>query len=246
GSTTAVLSVATTPNSVGGLTKTGSGLLTLTAAPMYGGNTAVNGGTLRFNLASGSPTIGVGATATITNTGVLELAGSVSALSSSSARTNIVNNATIPGGLLISGIHQQVGNINGSGTTQVDGGSDLTANHIIQSSLVILGNATSHGRVTIDASDSSGNPLSSGLSQPAAITFGAAQPSFPSDGLPYAIGGVINGDPTIDALAVASGAAVASSVPEPSSWILLAVGGVAVIFLIVRRRSPRPKDVLLT
>ena len=57
------------------------------------------------------------------------------------------------------GTHKQVGNIDGSGTTQDNAGSDLTANHIIQSALVIGATAGSHCLVTIDASDSSGGPL---------------------------------------------------------------------------------------
>jgi T5SS/PEP-CTERM-associated repeat protein/autotransporter-associated beta strand protein len=236
---TAVLSVATAANSGGGLTKTGSGQLTLTAAPMYGGNTAVNSGNLRLNVTTGSPIIGTGATATITNTAVLELAGSVSALSSSSARTNILNNTTLPGGLLISGTHQQVGSINGSGTTQVDGGSDLTANHIIQSSLVILGNAVSHGLVTIAASDSSGNPLSSGLSEPVSIDFGSAQQSAMMADVSDSIGGVIRDGSVFDTAALSSSSVVVASVPEPSSWVLLAAGILAFSLTIVRIREQR-------
>jgi hypothetical protein len=45
-------------------------------------------------------------------------------------------------GLVVSGTQQQVGNIDGSGTTQVNAGSDLTANHIVQSALVIGGTST--------------------------------------------------------------------------------------------------------
>ena len=73
----------------------------------------------------------------------LELAGSVSALSSGASRVNIVNNSSAAAGLLVSGTHQRVGNIDGSGTTQVNAGSDLTANHIIQNALVIGGAAGS-------------------------------------------------------------------------------------------------------
>jgi hypothetical protein len=47
----------------------------------------------------------------------------------------------------------------GSGTAQVNAGSDLTANRIIQEALVIGGTKSSPGLVTIDASDVSGNPL---------------------------------------------------------------------------------------
>ena len=94
----------------------------------------VNSGTLRFNVVSGAAAIGTGVTATIASGATLELAGSVSALSSGGNRVNITNNSSSPG-ILVSGTNQQVGNIDGAGTTQVNAGSDLTANHIIQSAL---------------------------------------------------------------------------------------------------------------
>jgi hypothetical protein len=75
-------------------------------------------------------------------------------------RVNITNNSHSPG-ILVAGTNQQVGNIDGSGTTRVNAGSDLTADHIIQSALVIGGTSKNPGLVTIDASDSSGNSLAS-------------------------------------------------------------------------------------
>ena len=101
-----------------------------------------------------------------------------------SNRVNITNNSRAAAGILVSGTHQQVGNIDGSGTTQVNAGSDLTANHIIQSALVIGGTAGSHGLVTIAASDISGNPPaeSDGLTLATSLTpsgpFGAYGTGF--------------------------------------------------------------------
>ena len=69
------------------------------------------------------------------------------------------DNSTATTDILVSGTNQVVGGINGSGTTQVNAGRDLTANHIVQSSLIIGGSAGSPATVTIDASDASGNPL---------------------------------------------------------------------------------------
>jgi hypothetical protein len=124
------------------------------------------GGVLRFSVATGtgSPvTIGAGVTAMVPSGGTLELAGSVSDLSSPSSaasRVNIVNNNSQTGtGVLVSGTTQQVGAIDSSGTTQLNAGSDLTANHIVQSALIIGGTVTNAGVVTIAAPDSSGNPL---------------------------------------------------------------------------------------
>src|SRR5205807_8665063 len=123
------------------ITKSGSGIMEVVAPPTLGAGTAVtvSAGTLRFALAGGSPTIGAGVQVAVSGTATLELAGSASALSSGANRANILNNSTAAAGLLITGTNQIVGAIDGSGTTQVNAGSDLTANHIIQGALVIGG-----------------------------------------------------------------------------------------------------------
>ena len=130
-------------------------------------NTAiqVNGGRLKIN-ASGAPNIGSGVTVTVASAGTLELAGTVSALSSAVKVTEATAIKRPAAALVVSGTNQQIGNLDGSGTTQINAGSDLTANHIIQSALVIGGTASSPALVNIDASDMSGNPLaeSSGFS----------------------------------------------------------------------------------
>jgi hypothetical protein len=59
----------------------------------------------------------------------------------------------------VTGTYQHVGNIDGDGTTQIKSGSDLAANRIIQSALVMGGNGERLSLVTIAASDASGNPL---------------------------------------------------------------------------------------
>ena len=102
-------------------------------------------GILRFKATNGAASVGTAVTATVSNSATLELAGSVSSLSAGGNRVNIVSNSTAAAGILVSGTHQQVGNIDGSGTTQINAGSDLTADHIIQSALVIGGTTTSQG-----------------------------------------------------------------------------------------------------
>ena len=96
----------------------------------------------------------------------MELAGSVSALGNESGRVNIADNSAAAAGVLVSGTHQVVGAIDGSGTTQVNSGSDLTADRIVQSALVIGGTAGSSALVTIAASDSAGNPLAAASDLP--------------------------------------------------------------------------------
>jgi fibronectin-binding autotransporter adhesin len=141
------------------VTKSGSGVWILSGANTYSGDTTVLGGTLKFNITSGTPTIATGVTATVASGATLELAGSVSALGTTGGnRVHVVNNST-SSGVVVSGTNQVVGAIDGSGTTQVNAGSDLTADHIIQDALTIGGAEGSPGLVTIDTSDASGNPL---------------------------------------------------------------------------------------
>ena len=221
-----------------GLIKKGTGTLEIDGSPTWGNGSTIqiNAGRLRFSVSGGAATVGTGVTAAVASGATLELAGSVSALSAGSNRVNVTNNSTAPG-ILVSGTLQQVGNIDGLGTTQVNAGSDLTANHIIQSALVISGTPGSHGLVTIDASDASGNSLGqeaaggselgAGVLSIAAFGNGAADSagslplgakSFSGDPIPAGVpvsGGAPNGNPSV--------------VPEPSSLLLafLALFGLA-------------------
>ena len=207
--------------SSGTFAKSGSSSLEINSAPTLNANSVlqVNGGTLRFNFVTGTATIGSGVTATVASGAALQLAGPISALSSGSYRVSISNNSN-SSGLLVSGTNQQVGNINGSGTTQINAGSDLTANHIIQSSLVIGGTAGSPGLVTIDASDASGNPLDQ------ASGFALANSLTPSG--PFGEGGTSSASVSsvgkgVDVAALPLGNSVAgdpSPVPEPSALLL--------------------------
>ncbi|HEV2972551.1 MAG TPA: NF038122 family metalloprotease [Pirellulales bacterium] len=245
----AVLTVATSPNSTGGLTKIGAGRLTL-AAPVYSGNTVVNGGTLRFANADAA-SIAAGATATISAGATLELAGAVSALSSGTHRVNIMNSGATPAGLLVSGIHQQVGNIDGAGVTQVNAGSDLTANHIVQSALVIGGSSFSHALVTIDASDSSGNPLDAAFGESqtqlsaeasSMVLAGSLASDSPFEagiGSPGSIGDLETSGSSLASSALGSAIAGgdASSVPEPSTFVLIMMA--AISLAVLARRAVR-------
>jgi hypothetical protein len=145
------------------LTKADGGTLVISSAPSLGSNSslAVNGGTMKFSLTSGSATVGTGVTATVAAGATLELAGSVSALSSPVAptrRVNVINNSTA-GELVVSGTNQQVGAITGTGKTTVASGGSLTANSILQSAIIIGGSSGNPARLTIAASDSTGNSL---------------------------------------------------------------------------------------
>jgi autotransporter-associated beta strand protein len=150
----------------GTFTRAGNGTLELNGpdVSLLGGTIQLtDGGALRLNESTGAATITGGANVQVTGSATLELAGSVSALSSNVSavsRAAIVNNSAAPAGVLVSGTNQQVGGIDGSGNVVVDAGSDLTADHIVQNALVIGGAPGSPATVTIAASDSNGNSLS--------------------------------------------------------------------------------------
>ena len=214
--------------------KNGTGLWIVAGANSYSGGTTVAEGTMRFDVMSGGPTIAAGATASVDVGATLELAGAVSALSSGPNRVNIINNSNAPG-VLVSGTNQKVGNIDGSGTTQVNAGSDLTANHITQSALIIGGTATSHGLVTIDASDASGNPLFSNLagSLAASDSFGA------SGSFGESLGVALDSETVSTEPGGSSHADDRAAVPEPSSLILVGIGVLALGGAVIRQRSGR-------
>ncbi|HEV2971100.1 MAG TPA: autotransporter-associated beta strand repeat-containing protein [Pirellulales bacterium] len=226
--------------------KAGGGIVQVDTAPTLnnGSTLSVTTGTMRFNVVSGAPSIGTGVTAVVSSGATLELAGSVSALANGSNRVNVINNSNAPG-ILVSGTNQQVGNIDGSGTTQVNAGSDLTANHIVQSALVIGGTSKNPGLVTIDASDASGNPLgeSSGFALADSLT-----PSAP-------FGEGVNNSANLTTTATDSPAPTpitagdsdlignASSVPEPSTLLLALFAVLGVVTTRLARRHFRSQTV---
>ncbi len=214
----------------------GSGTLALEGANAYTGDTTVSAGTLKFNLNSGPATIAAGVTATVAVGATLELAGSVSALGTTGGnRVHVVNDSTAAG-IVVSGTNQVVGNIDGSGTTQVNAGSDLTANHIIQNALVIGGAAGNPALVTIAASAADGNPLgltsaqSNGgiladlIGSDRLFLVGIGPVHFHDDLVSSEIG------PLASSLVNSVSAGTAAGVPEPSSLILLVAAVASVSF----------------
>ena len=250
GTGTLTLASLTTGGAGRTITKANNGTMEIQGASTINGGSTINvtGGTMRFNNTSGAATIGTGSVATVASGATLELAGSFSALSSSASvtsRVHIINNSTqvSGGGLVVSGTHQQVGAVDGSGDTVVNAGSDLTSNHIVQSALVIGGTAGSPALVTIDASDALGNPIgqSSGL-----VLAGSLTPSSPfGEGVVSScnLSSVAGGGSELASLSPSSavGGGNPSSIPEPSSLLLVlfAITGLAGQGIALRRRARR-------
>jgi fibronectin-binding autotransporter adhesin len=230
------LAAGAAPGGGGKLVKSGAGTLEVNGAPTLNTNSSVqvNGtGRLRFKVNAGTATVGTGVSATVSDSAVVELAGSQSALGTASGgRVDITNTSAAAAGLLVTGTHQQVGGINGTGTTQVIAGSDLTANHIIQSALVIGGASGTPGLVTIAPSDSSGNPLFA--APDVATSDGFAGGLTPSAGM---LGAGGDADGLVPALS--SGSSIGgngSAVPEPST---IGLALLAVLAIGAARRRER-------
>jgi autotransporter-associated beta strand protein len=236
---------AGTLNNSGTLTKSGAGTLEFTAAPSLnaGSSLVVNDtGKLRFNVNSGASFVGTGVTATVNNAAVLELAGTVSALDPViiKGRADVINNSSASAGLLVTGQNQQVGGINGSGTTQVNADAQLTANHIVQAALVIGGAAGHPATVTIAPSDASGVSLATAAADSAGSSLLAGLAAANTPGLAGA-SDVGSGASALGLAAPSSGLSPAgdtAAVPEPST-IVLAAWAVFIVGFAARRNRPR-------
>jgi autotransporter-associated beta strand protein len=162
------------------------GAVVIQSAPVLnaGSSIQVNAGTLEFNLSSNNPaTVQPEATLTVGSAAVLQLAGSVSALSSSSNAATVNNNGTVN---VTGPSNQTVGLLTGtpstdpagdqiySGTTIVGDGKNpatLTVAAILQSTLIINSNST---LVIAPTSGSSGEP-------PAVGGSGSSSAEWPSE-----------------------------------------------------------------
>lgn len=223
----------------GNFTKQDAGTATISGPESFssGKTFNINGGKVKFNVTFGSVSVGSGVTANVASGATLELAGSIAALAFGAGRANIVNDSATSG-VVVSGTNQAVGGIDGSGTTRVNAGSDLTANHIIQSVLEIDGSDNSPAQVTLAASDTAGNPLA--VNVPRADGLILAEPLatgepldiagvplsnvVASSGLP-GLGGLSNVSSMAgEGLGLRVGLGATLAVPEPSSLLLLGLG----------------------
>jgi hypothetical protein len=233
---------ALTMGAGGTLNKTNSGTLAVTGPSNLGAGASifVNAGGLRFTNTTGASTVASGSTVTVALGATLELAGNVSNLSDSGAashRAHVINNSTVASGgsLLVSGSNQQVGAIDGTGDTLVNDGASLTANHIVQNALVIGSAGASASKVTIAASDASGNPLSAPSGSGLTASLGSSDPF--GAGMPGSAGLSDAGGASSDSGLASNGSAAGttSSVPEPSAVLLALVGAVACLASLLRR-----------
>jgi len=127
----------------GNVTKSGSGVVTLSGANSYTGPTSVTEGTLIIDVASGTPTIAPDATVSVSNAATLDLAGTISDLSTPGGNSaTITNDSTAHAGILVTGTNQVVGSISGDGNVVVDPGSNITVDSVVQDTLSIGAGST--------------------------------------------------------------------------------------------------------
>jgi autotransporter-associated beta strand protein len=234
----------------GNFIKTGAGTLETDGAPTWSNNSTiqVSGGTLTFNLTSGTPTVGTGVTAMVTSSGgTLQLAGTVSALASPSYQVNVQNDSTAgSGGLYVTGTNQQVGAITGAGSTVVVAGASLTATSISQGALVIGGAAGSPGFVTIQTSGigaTTGPAASTSSSKSLTDSFltylSAGDFSMPFDAAAISPSATAFDFSRGPGSMTSAGSSFGSSVPEPSASMLAALAAMSasIIWFVARLYS---------
>jgi autotransporter-associated beta strand protein len=238
----------------------GDGLLEVDGVPKLGNASAMSVGgssTMRFKATGGHAAVGSGVTAAVGGSATLELAGTVASLASLTGVASVLNNSTSFAGLLVTGVNQFLGGIDGSGITQVLQGS-LTVGHIIQDTLAIIGTPTVRAVVSIvddvigalgfadgAALDSALMPFgaSNGLNGPIGA-LAAREASGVGD---WALGSGADsfmGSPVDDPMLLGTATSATSlkggaAVPEPTAMTIAGWGIAALLIAAIRRQMSR-------
>ena len=228
------------------LSQSGTNSLTLSGVTTInqGSAVAVSGsGALHMNVASGS-TIGSGVTVTVSGSASLQLDGMNSALADPSLiatkRAAIVNTSTAAAGVdVLGGATQQVGGIDGDGVNTpgnvvLENNSNLTADHINQTSLVIGAGSV----FTLAPSDLNGNPMAIiGSAGGSLVLAGSLAPtsSFLASSGSLLGAGAASSAPSVALGGLASGASGCAA-PEPASILLVLLGAMALVPALRQKR----------
>ena len=136
----------------------GTNSLDLQGAQTWNDNTSlsVQSGTLNYAIPSGATSVGMNVSLAVAPGASVSVSGAVNPFSDGTHKVAIANN----GNLAVNSSGIVTGAVTGAGTTTVAAGAQMTADSIIQTALIIGGTSTNRSTVTIDPSDSLGNPLS--------------------------------------------------------------------------------------
>ena len=125
-------------NSSGGAIDASKGMVTLSTAPAFTGNLALDGGTLNLNTTNGISSVTGSPTLTIMPDATLLDGGTVDILHGASSTVNILDNAVSYFDVTTGS--KMAGTISGAGNTNVSAGTTLGATYIRQDDLFAYGN----------------------------------------------------------------------------------------------------------
>jgi len=231
GTTLATANVTLASVTGGGLTKTGAGTLTLSAANTYTGNTTVSSGTLLINgnQSSAIGTVSVSNTATLGGSGIIGGAVSVASGGILAPGNNTIGNLTAASLTLNSGA---ISDFQISGTTAGTFDTITSAGSLaLNGTLNLIFSATLTNGDSIDLFPGTGT-LSGNFANNSVIASGSYTGTFTQNGSLWTLGTGGGNSITFEATT-----GILSAVPEPATWALLAFSLTTVMVLRRRRNS---------